>query len=559
MQEFNNILLFGGETKNENLPVGFYSSLALLPLRGKPVIWWQLENLKNYGIENCIIVVCNNNQKLIDYCKNVLCQNFKIKLVQVGSHKNILSSLKYGLQKADEELPTRVILGDTLIPESINDETDILFTSTKITSSENWCLIGHDKNNLYFIDKEQNVSVKDKEALVGYYSFSDTRYLLNCCITARLMLKKEISTALIMYQQKYKLKTQNIEDWFDLGHTSGLIKLKNILFSARDFNSIYVDTTLGTLTKSSTKIQKLEDEAFWFNNLPDELKVLTPRFISFKKDANKAELTQELYGYPSLQELYLSGEVNIEDWSYILEKLFTLHRNFEKYTSMENEQAMLWLYYDKTVQRVEELKRQKRYWQHLLNEEKITINGVKYNGIKVLWKSVEKYAQNISKNVTQTIIHGDYCFSNILFDSSNYMFKLIDPRGRLNAEATIYGDSRYDIAKLRHSVCGLYDFIVQGLFKISEKYKTFEYKVLTTRDYKVLEKIFDNLVVQNGYNPQDIKFIEGLLFLSMIPLHKDNFNRQKMFYLRAVELLNSVLSPENKEKENGRKEVANMY
>ena len=557
MQEFNNILLFGGETKNENLPVGFYSSLALLPLRGKPVIWWQLENLKNYGIENCIIVVCNNNQKLIDYCKNVLCQNFKIKLVQVGSHKNILSSLKYGLQKADEELPTRVILGDTLIPESISDETDILFTSTKITSSENWCLIGHDKNNLYFIDKEQNVSVKDKEALVGYYSFSDTRYLLNCCITARLMLKKEISTALIMYQQKYKLKTQNIEDWFDLGHTSGLIKLKNILFSARDFNSIYVDTTLGTLTKSSTKIQKLEDEAFWFNNLPDELKVLTPRFISFKKDANKAELTQELYGYPSLQELYLSGEVNIEDWSYILEKLFTLHRNFEKYTSMENEQAMLWLYYDKTVQRVEELKRQKRYWQHLLNEEKITINGVKYNGIKVLWKSVEKYAQNISKNVTQTIIHGDYCFSNILFDSSNYMFKLIDPRGRLNAEATIYGDSRYDIAKLRHSVCGLYDFIVQGLFKISEKYKTFEYKVLTTRDYKVLEKIFDNLVVQNGYNPQDIKFIEGLLFLSMIPLH--NFNRQKMFYLRAVELLNSVLSPENKEKENGRKEVANMY
>ena len=559
MQEFNNILLFGGETKNENLPVGFYSSLALLPLRGKPVIWWQLENLKNYGIENCIIVVCNNNTKLIDYCKNVLCQNFKIKLVQVGSHKNILSSLKYGLQKADEKLPTRVILGDTLIPESITDETNILFTSTKITSSENWCLVKHNKNDLYFIDKEQNISIGDKEALVGYYAFSDTKYLLNCCTKARLMLKKEISTALIMYQQKYKLNTKTIDDWFDLGHTSGLIKLKNLLFSARDFNSISVDTTLGTLTKSSTKIQKLEDEAFWFNNLPEELKILTPRFISFKKDENKAELTQELYGYPSLQELYLSGEVNTEDWSYILEKLFALHRNFDKYTSCENEQSLLWLYYDKTAQRIEELKRQKRYWQHLFDEEKITINGVEYNGIRVLRKSIEEYSKNISKNITQTIIHGDYCFSNILFDSSNYMFKLIDPRGRLNAEATIYGDPRYDIAKLRHSVCGLYDFIVQGLFKISEKYKTFEYKVLTTRDYTVLEEIFDSLAIQNGYKPKDIKFIEGLLFLSMIPLHKDNFNRQKMFYLRAVELLNSVLSVENGEKENGRKEVAYMH
>lgn len=139
------------------------------------------------------------------------------------------------------------------------------------------------------------------------------------------------------------------------------------------------------------------------------------------------------------------------------------------------------------------------------------------------------------------------------------MFKLIDPRGRLNAEATIYGDPRYDIAKLRHSVCGLYDFIVQGLFNISEKYKSFEYKVLTTRDYSVLEEIFDSLTIQNGYNPRDIKFIEGLLFLSMIPLHKDNFNRQKMFYLRAVELLNNVLSVEDKEKENGRKEVAYMH
>ena len=162
MQEFNNILLFGGETKNENMPVGFYSSLAMLPLRGKPVIWWQLDNLKNYGIENCIIVVCNNNTKLIEYAKNVISQNFKIKIVQVGSHKNILSSLKYGLQKADLSLPTRVILGDTLIPESINDDTDILFTSKKITSSENWCLVKTDKKeNLEFIDKEANISVKE--------------------------------------------------------------------------------------------------------------------------------------------------------------------------------------------------------------------------------------------------------------------------------------------------------------------------------------------------------------------------------------------------------------
>lgn len=542
MREFNNILLFGGETKNENMPVGFYSSLALLPIRGKPVIWWQLENLKNYGIDDFIIVVCDNNFRLINYIKNILCQSYNIKLVQIGIHKSILSSLKYALTKSDFNKPTRVVLGDTYIPESINDETDSLFTSKNITSSENWCLVNYDKNNnLNFYDKHLNVSLNDKESLVGYYSFSDTKYLLRCCNKARLMLKKEISSALVMYQRKHRLKTKIIKDWYDLGHTSGLIKLKNILFSARDFNTISVDTMLGILTKSSEKVQKLEDEAFWFNNIPDELKILTPRFIGFTKSENCAKIIQEFYGYPSLQELFLSGEVNIEDWNYILEKLFSLHKIFEKYVAEKNVQALKWLYFDKTVDRIKELQKQKQYWKNLFNSETIKINGIEYCNIKLLKNSIEEYSKKISENSVQTVIHGDYCFSNILFDSSNYIFKLIDPRGRLNADATIYGDPRYDIAKLRHSVCGFYDFIVQGLFLFSERNNNFEYKILTTRDYSVLRSVFDKLTIQNGYNKDEIIFIEGLLFLSMIPLHKDDFNRQKMFYLKSIELLNSVL------------------
>lgn len=561
MREFNNIVLFGGQTKNENMPMGFYSSLALLPLRGKPVIWWQLENLKGYGMDSFILVISKDNPKLADYIKNVLSASFQIKLVQVGNHKNILSSLKYALYKADIHLPTRVILGDCLIPDSINDETDIVFTSNKIISSKNWCLVEKKREGaLTFIDKERNIPLQDKEALVGYYAFSDTKFLLHCCTTARIMLRREISTALDMYQKKHHLTTRQIEDWYDLGHTSGLIKLKNTLFSVRDFNSIRVDTTFGTLTKSSTKIQKLEDEAYWFNHLPDELKILTPRFIHFTKNRHKAELTQELYGYPSLQELYLSGEVNIEDWSYILEKLFVLHKKFETYTTQEDEASLRWLYLDKTIERIDELKKQKIYWQQLFQEDKLSINGTPHYSIHYLKDQIIAYAEKISKKAPQTVIHGDYCFSNILFDSSNYMFKLIDPRGRLNAEATVYGDPRYDIAKLRHSVCGLYDFIVQGLFKLSEKQKNFEYKIFSMREYAVLEPIFDKLAAINGYNPQDIKFIEGLLFLSMIPLHKDNLNKQKMFYIRAVELLNRVLNKEEKESiRYGKKDVTYMH
>ena len=60
-------------------------------------------------------------------------------------------------------------------------------------------------------------------------------------------------------------------------------------------------------------------------------------------------------------------------------------------------------------------------------------------------------------------------------------------------------------------------------------------------DYLILEMIVIKYAELNGYNPQEIKFIEGLLFLSMIPLHKDNFSRQKVFYLKAIELLNDTV------------------
>ena len=115
----------------------------------------------------------------------------------------------------------------------------------------------------------------------------------------------------------------------------------------------------------------------------------------------------------------------------------------------------------------------------------------------------------------------------------------------MNAEATIYGDSKYDIAKLRHSVCGLYDFIVHGMYNLTDSGNIFELNILTSTDYSALETIFDDLCIKNGFEPDEIKFIEGLLFLSMIPLHGDDFNRQKAFFVKSIELLNKVLNKDS--------------
>jgi hypothetical protein len=61
------------------------------------------------------------------------------------------------------------------------------------------------------------------------------------------------------------------------------------------------------------------------------------------------------------------------------------------------------------------------------------------------------------------------------------------------------------------------------------------------RQQAYLDETFDRLTVEYGYEPAQIKLIEALLFASLIPLHKDSLERQKIFYLKAVKKLNDCL------------------
>ena len=46
--------------------------------------------------------------------------------------------------------------------------------------------------------------------------------------------------------------------------------------------------------------------------------------------------------------------------------------------------------------------------------------------------------------------------------------KILDPRGNFGIDG-VYGDIRYDIAKLMHSIIGRYDFIINDLFAIIQE------------------------------------------------------------------------------------------
>jgi hypothetical protein len=138
-----------------------------------------------------------------------------------------------------------------------------------------------------------------------------------------------------------------------------------------------------------------------------------------------------------------------------------------------------------------------------------------------------------------SIIHGDFCFSNILYNYKTQSVKVIDPRGLdLDGNETIYGDVRYDIAKLAHSVLGLYDYIIAGCYELEEASEynlNFEIQVESSIIY--IQKYFKSLQFGGmGLSQLSTYPILVHLFLSMLPLHSDHPNRQRAMLANALKL-----------------------
>ena len=152
----------------------------------------------------------------------------------------------------------------------------------------------------------------------------------------------------------------------------------------------------------------------------------------------------------------------------------------------------------------------------LQSTQTIRLNGAELDPLPTLWPWVEDEVGRLSP-IEGSLIHGDLCFSNILYDLRGGICRLIDPRGSFG-QAGLYGDPRYDLAKLNHSVRWLYDFIVADLFSVTDD-GDFDYELaIFHRAYHgdiaagFAQEIFA------GYAMAEIELITGLLFASMIPL-----------------------------------------
>lgn len=112
-----------------------------------------------------------------------------------------------------------------------------------------------------------------------------------------------------------------------------------------------------------------------------------------------------------------------------------------------------------------------------------------------------------------------------------------------NGRITMFGDARYDISKLGHSIFGLYDFLIADRFDLKSSDYELElgFDMDPTRQ-RMLDMYKGRTAGKYACMDQSAIAMTALLFLSMLPLHTTNKKRQKAILANAFRLKNMMES-----------------
>ena len=484
---------------------------CFLPIGNLRLFAHQIKLLKSISIDDIYISLP------VSYCLNQIDKNYfilnNVKILKVPDNLSLGRSIEYALKTiSNSNNKLQILHGDTLI-------TDIPIEEDYISVSE--------ENEQY--NWEYDNEIDPKTIWNGLFSFSNKSYFQESLINSEYSFIKAVK----MYSEKFRLKRIITTDWSDFGHVLTFYKNRCKITTQRSFNSLNISN--GLVKKSSYNEVKILAEIQWFINLPINLKKYAPQLIEYNK-IKPIYYTLEYLYLPTLSELFVFGEQNIDFWKNIFNCCFNFLELAKNSKSNYNNELIYnfskSLIYDKTLSRLSELS-ESGIWD--LNES-IILNGEKLPCLKIITDNLLNTA--IDNNIINGYLHGDFCFSNILFDIRSNNIKVIDPRGiDSNNIITQDGDLNYDYAKLTHSILGCYDFIIAERY-ILKKVDIYNYNFSIEIDKRLIsiQNEYISLLHEQGLNFKKIFSQMILLFISMIPLHKDNLERQNALILNAFRL-----------------------
>lgn len=524
---------------------------AMIPVGGRPVIHWTMSYLRRLGFRKFRIAVARPGMFVEEFVDSAFGQDCDVRFL-VPSRDGGVGRTVLELAEQAEGGGALVVLGDTHFqfpdaPEVATLDRPFVLAH-RVEDSYRWCIAetAADGTLTALRDKVPDLG-GELAALIGVYYFADLEALR---ADARETVARaeqtgrpaQLAGLLERTQARTPIRVLPASSWLDCGNADMQARSHQALLQARAFNELAIDPVLGTITKRSRDVEKFINEINYLRLLPPELAVLFPRVLDFSTAWHDPWVEMEYYGYPNLADVFLFENVDAGIWERVFGHLATvIHERLARHARPLPSGALRDMYVGKTRRRLETLAETARpeLAQLLRATTPITVNGVAIANWTTRWPDVERAVLALEANVRGAVIHGDLCLSNILYDLRSRICKLIDPRGSFGAVG-IYGDPRYDVAKLWHSVHGLYDFIANDLFRVRADGLQVELAIRATPAHREIEERFARCFFPHD-DVREVGLITALLFASMPALHYDNPNRQLAMYARSLQLLHEYL------------------
>jgi len=508
-------------------------SPALIPINTRPLASNIIDFYLNEGDCDIFLIVQN---EFLDFVQSEMgSYKGKVSIISIAKTTGIIDSLALAL--SDPRIGNDVVINiGTTIPTRMPDINQV-FVGNDPDYSIKCSFIDSQYEHLQFIPKSDCHVFKKGSPFIGIFRNSKDQL-------SKVCQQIENKTDLIWVVEKIadiqKITIEKIE-WIDCGHETNYYEAKKKLVSSRSFNNIEIDER-GVITKKSSNTKKIKEEVDYFQMLPKELAVYYPRlFNKHISDGNKVGYSMEYYGYPNVSELLLYWNLSDAVWSKLFKQLENILIDFSKFKYSIGKDAFIDFYYTKLINRIN-LYGQQSSENLLLTTAECTINGLFCEKFEDLKEDLLKFILKLYEEQRFSIMHGDFCFNNILYDYSSGIVKLIDARGSFGDQCVgIYGDPLYDVAKLAHSAYGKYDYLANNLYSITQKGDEFTLLFNERENNVVVENLCKELILRCGFNLSTVDVIMSTLFLSMAPLHDDDKQRQKAMYLHGLYLLNKGL------------------
>lgn len=219
----------------------------------------------------------------------------------------------------------------------------------------------------------------------------------------------------------------------------------------------------------------------------------------------------KVYGTHPLRMEYIKGSniyecnLNYENKRQILEKLIsalkTLHTSEQ---AAADSFSMKEAYFNKTMDRLKMIEDLVPF----AREREIMVNDRKCRNVYYHKRELERKLEQL-KCEKFSLIHGDCTFSNMMLRENGEPV-LIDPRGYFG-HTEIFGDVRYDWAKMYYSIVGNYDRFNLKDFELDIEEDEVRLKIASNQ-WEDMEKDFFEMT---GADEGEIKLIHAIIWLSL--------------------------------------------